>query len=238
MIGIYLIEDFNMDWFNLIYTSPFFALALDYGLAYLLNSTPYLKRLYSYIKNIPYKVQIMGVKKYNVSEIDIKDVEKALFKEYSPIKIISRKTNSLVILIENMQAPYEILITTDEGEFETSPEEYSTENIQSIVDIVLMGSIEFRYRGSDDNDKYFNVLNKLFDIIEHTINEKPIYSFFTLQADLKNEFQKRPFITEHDKDECEDTKLDIDKSLKFIKINSKTKDNLYKCLKKNIHKVL
>lgn len=227
-----------MEWFNLIYTSPFFAIALDYGLAYILNSTPYLKRLYSWIMNIPYKVQIMGVKKYNVEEIEINNIKKLIFNEFNHFNVVSQKSNSLVILIEDMQAPYEILITTDEGEFGIDEDEFEPKNIHIVVDIALIGSIEFRYRESDDNDKYFNVLNKLFDIIEQTINEKPIYSFFTLQADLKNNFKVKPFLTEHDKDECEDTKLDIDKSSKFIKINSRNKDNLHKCLKKNVYKVL
>lgn len=226
-----------MDWFSLIYTSPFFALILDYGLAYVLNGTPYIKRLYSWIRNISYKVQIMGVKKYDVDEIEINNIKESIFKEFSHFNVVSQKSNSLLILIDDMQAPYEILITTDEGEFEIG-ECGESEKIISIVDIALIGSIEFRYRESDDNDKYFNVLNKLFDIIEQTINKKPTYSFFTLQADLKNNFEKKPFITEHNKDECEDTKVDLDKSTKFIKINSKTKDNLYKCLKKNIYKVL
>ena len=227
-----------MDWFNLVYTSPFFAWALDYGLAYIFNRTPYLKRIYSWLINIPYKVQIMGVKNYAIEEINIDNIKKSIFKEFNYFNIVSQKSNSLVILIEDMQAPYEILITTDEGEFGIDENGFSSENNHIIVDIALMGSIEFRYRESDDNDKYFNVLNKLFDIIEQTINEKPTYSFFTLQADLKNNFKLKPFITEHDKDECEDTKLDIDKSSKFIKINSRTKDNLHKCLKKNVHKIL
>lgn len=169
-----------------------------------------------------------------MNQFDINSIKELLFKEFGQIKIISQKTNSLVVLIENMQAPYEILIINDEGEYDVG----SVLKTENIVDIALMGSIEFRYRESDDNDYYFNTLNKLFDIIEHTINEKPNYSFFTLQADLENNFEKIPFITEHDKDECEDTKIDIDKSAKFIKINSKTKDNLYKCLKKNIYKIL
>ena len=227
-----------MDWFNLIYTSPFFAIALDYGLAYIFNSTPYLKRLYSWIMNIPYKIQIMGVKKYNVEEIDINSIKKLIFKEFNHYNVVSQKSNSLVILIGDMQAPYEILITTDEGEFDMDGEEFEPGNINTIVDITLIGSIEFRYRESDDNDKYFIVLNKLFDVIEQIINEKPTYSFFTLQADLKNNFKVKPFIKEHDKWGCEDTKVNLDKSTKFIKINSKNKDNLYKCLKKNIYKVL
>ncbi len=227
-----------MEWFNLIYTSPFFAWALDYVLAYIFNRTPYLKRISSWLRNIPYKVQIMGVKKYNVEKIEINNIKKAIFKEFNYFNVVSQKSNSLVILIEDMQAPYEISITTDEGEVDIDEYEFEPKNIYTVVDIALIGSIEFRYRESDDNDKYFNVLNKLFDIIEQTINEKPKYSFFTLQADLKNNFKVKPFITEHDKDECEDTKLDIDKSSKFIKINSRTKDNLHKCLKKNVYKVL
>ena len=135
-----------------------------------------------------------------------------------------------------MQAPYEILITNTEGEINL--EEEFMNYIENIVDITLIGSVEFRYRESDNNDKYFNVLNKLFDIVEQSINKKPSYSFFTLQADLKNNFKKIAFISGYNKDECEDTTLNLDKSAKFIKINSKTKDNLYKCLKKNIYKVL
>ena len=221
-----------MEWFDWIYTSPFFALALDYGLAYIFNRTPYLKRICSWLMNIPYKVQIMGVKKYNVEEIDINNIKELIFKEFNYYNVVSQKSNSLVILIEDMQAPYEFLITTDEGEIDIEEEGFESKNIYTVVDIALMGSIEFRYRESDNNDKYFNVLNKLFDIIEQTINEKPTYSFFTLQADLKNNFKVKPFITEHDKKECENTKVNLDKSTKFIKINSKNKDNLYKCFKK------
>ena len=228
----------NLDWFNLLYTSPFFALALDYIVAYIFNRTPYLKRLYSWLMNIQYKVQIKGVKKYNIEEINIDKIKKSIFKEFDYLNVISQKSNSLVILIEDMQAPYEILITPNEWEFDIDEKGFEPENINTNVDIALMGSIEFRYRESDDNDKYFNVLNKLFDIIEQTINEKSTYSFFTIQADLKSNFKVKPFITEHNKDECEDTKIDLDKSAKFIKINSKNKDNLYKCLKKNIYKVL
>ena len=223
-----------MDWtqlINLFYTSPFFVIILDFAIAYFKNNTPYIKRLYSWIRNTPYKVQMMGVKKYRINNIPIRNIEDRLFKEYSKVKIISRKENALVVLIENMQAPYEILITTDEGELENS-------KYNNVVQIDLVGSVEFKYRGSDENERFLNVLNNIFEIIEHSINEKPIYSFFTLQADLKNDFKRVPFITEHDKDKCEDTKLDIDKSSKYIKINSKTKDNLYKCLKKNIYKVL
>ncbi len=227
-----------MEWFDWIYTSPFFALALDYGLAYIFNRTPYLKRIGSWLRNISYKVQIMGVKKYNVEEISINNIKELIFNEFNYYNVVSQKSNFLVILIEDMQAPYEILITTNEGESDIQERGFESKNICTVVDIALMGSIEFRYRESDNNDKYFNVLNKLFDIIEQTINEKPTYSFFTLQADLKNNFKVKPFITEHDKEECEDTKLDIDKSSKFIKINSRNKDNLHKCLKKNVYKVL
>ncbi len=219
---------------SLLIGSPLFGILIDISYAQLKNKTPYIKRIYAWVTNKKYKVQLRGIKKYSIESIDINSIKELLFKEFNQINIISQKTNSLVVLIENMQAPYEILIINDEGEYDVN-NKLRTENI---VDIALIGSIEFRYRESDDNDYYFNTLNKLFDIIECTINEKPTYSFFTLQADLKNNFKEIPFITEHDKEECEDTKIDIDKSTKFIKINSKTKDNLYKCLKKNIYKIL
>lgn len=219
---------------SLLIGSPLFGILIDISYAQLKNKTPYIKRIYAWVTNKKYKVQLRGIKKYSIESIDINSIKELLFKEFNQIKIISQKTNSLVVLIENMQAPYEILIINDEGEYDVN-NELRTENI---VDIALIGNIEFRYRESDDNDYYFNTLNKLFDIIEHTINEKPTYSFFTLQVELKNNFKEIPFITEHDKEECEDTKIDIDKSTKFIKINSKTKDNLYKCLKKNIYKIL
>lgn len=219
---------------SLLIGSPLFGILIDISYAQLKNKTPYIKRIYAWVTNKKYKVQLRGIKKYSIESIDINSIKELLFKEFNQINIISQKTNSLVVLIENMQAPYEILIINDEGEYDVN-NKLRTENI---VDIALIGSIEFRYRESDDNDYYFNTLNKLFDIIECTINEKPTYSFFTLQADLKNNFKEISFITEHDKEECEDTKIDIDKSTKFIKINSKTKDNLYKCLKKNIYKIL
>lgn len=215
---------------SLLIGSPLFGILIDISYAQLKNKTPYIKRIYAWVTNKKYKVQLRGIKKYSIESIDINSIKELLFKEFNQINIISQKTNLLVVLIENMQAPYEILIINDEGEYDVN-NKLRTENI---VDIALIGSIEFRYRESDDNDYYFNTLNKLFDIIERIINEKPTYSFFTLQADLKNNFKEIPFITEHDKEECEDTKIDIDKSTEFIKINSKTKDNLYKCLKKNI----
>lgn len=219
---------------SLLIGSPLFGILIDISYAQLKNKTPYIKRIYAWVTNKKYKVQLRGIKKYSIESIDINSIKELLFKEFNQINIISQKTNLLVVLIENMQAPYEILIINDEGEYDVN-NKLRTENI---VDIALIGSIEFRYRESDDNDYYFNTLNKLFDIIERIINEKPTYSFFTLQADLKNNFKEIPFITEHDKEECEDTKIDIDKSTKFIKINSKTKYNLYKCLKKNIYKIL
>lgn len=219
---------------SLLIGSPIFGILIDVSYAQLKNNTPYIKRIYAWIINKKYKVQLRGIKNYSVDSIDMNLIKQLLFEEFTQIKIISQKTNSLVVLIENMQAPYEILIMNNEGEHDIDIE-FRMENI---VCIALMGSIEFRYRESDDNDYYFNTLHNLFDIIECSINEKPTYSFFTLQADLGNNFKKIPFITEHDKDECEDTKIDIDKSIKFIKINSKTKDNLYKCLKKNIYKIL
>ena len=161
-----------------------------------------------------------GVKKYSVNQISIKDFKEELFNNhYSHLKIISEKNNSIMVLIDAMQAPYEILITLDEDE-------------SIIVSIALMGSINFRFRDEDSNIKYIHVLNSFFEIIEEIINQKAFYSFFTLQADVKNEFNKRPFITEIVKDECEDTILDIDRSTNYIKINSKNKDNLYYCLKK------
>ena len=208
---------------SLIIGSPLFGILIDISYAQLKNKTPYIKRVYAWVINKKYKVQLRGIKKYSIDSIDINSIKRLIFEEFDQIKIISQKTNSLVVLIENMQAPYEILLMNNEGE-DGINNELKTENI---VEIALMGSIEFRYREYDDNDNYFNTLNKLFDIIEHTINEKSNYSFFTLQADLENNFKEKPFITEHDKEECEDTKIDIDKSAKFIKINSKTKDNLY-----------
>ena len=124
--------------------------------------------------NKKYKVQLRDIKKYSIDSIDINSIKRLIFEEFDQIKIISQKTNSLVVLIENMQAPYEILLMNNEGE-DGINNELKTENI---VEIALMGSIEFRYREYDDNDNYFNTLNKLFDIIEHTINEKSNYSFF------------------------------------------------------------
>ena len=94
-----------------------------------------------------------GTKKYNINLIDISKIKNLLFEEFNQIKIISQKTNSLIVLIENMQAPYEILITNTEGEINL--EEEFMNYIENIVDITLIGSVEFRYRESDNNDKYF-----------------------------------------------------------------------------------
>lgn len=203
---------------------------MDVIYSILKKKTPYFKRLFAWVTNKKYKIQLMGIKKYSNFELDMGEIKNELFNKYSKVNVMSEKENSLIILIENMQAPYEILIYNDEGE----------ENVKTnlIVRIVLIGSVEFRYRESDDYNKFFIVLDNLFDIIEHIMNQKPNYSFFTLQADIKNEFRGKPFISENIRDECEDTKLNIDKTVNYIKINSKSKDNLYKCLKKNIHKVL
>lgn len=223
-----------MEIINLIYLiigSPFGGIIIDILYAYFRNKTPYIKRLIAWITNKKYKVQMMGIKKYSVESFNLKVIIDLLYDEFTQIKIVSKKSNYLLVLIENMQAPYEIFFTTDEGELEI-------EKFNMVVEIQLIGSIDFRYRESDDNDKYIIVLNKLFDIIEMSLDKKSFYSLFTLQADLKNNFKEKPFITEQNKSDCEDTKIDIDKSIKFIKINSKTKDNLYKCLKKNVYTVL
>lgn len=208
-----------------------FGIIIDISYAYLKNKTPYIKRFYSWVINKKYKIQLMGIKRYNFNYINMKDLKKSLYNQYSHIKIISEKENNLIVLIDNMQAPYEITITTNEGED-------NPDKIEVIVKIILIGSVEFRYRESDENDKFFNELNNLFNVIEDIFNEKPIYSFFALQADIKNNLEKQPFISNYAKENCKDTIVDFDKSTGYIKVNSISKDTLCKCLKKNIHKVL
>ena len=139
---------------SLIIGSPLFGILIDISYAQLKNKTPYIKRVYAWVINKKYKVQLRGIKKYSIDSIDINSIKRLIFEEFDQIKIISQKTNSLVVLIENMQAPYEILLMNNEGE-DGINNELKTENI---VEIALMGSIEFRYREYDDNDNYFNTL--------------------------------------------------------------------------------
>lgn len=215
-----------MDIIGLIMGSPIIGILFDL----MKNRTSYIKRGVAWLTNKQYKIQLLGMKKYSFQELKVSKIKNELFNKYSKINIISEKQNSIIVLIENMQAPYEILISNDECE--------DDEDTNMNIKIVLIGSVEFRYRESNDYNKFFIVLDNLFDMIEQIMNQKPVYSFFTLQADIKNDFQGKPFISENIQDECEDTKLNIDRSSSYIKINSKSKDNLYYCLKKNIYKVI
>lgn len=212
--------------------SSILGIIIDISYAYLKNKTPYIKRFYSWIINKKYKIQLMAIKRYNFNYINnMDDLKKSLNDKYSHIKIVSEKENDLIVLIDNMQASYEITITTNEGED-------NIDKLEVNVKITLIGSVEFRYRESDENDKFFNELNNLFNVIEHIFNEKPIYSFFTLQADIKNNFEKQAFISNYAKEDCEDTIIDFDKTTGYIKVNSTSKYHLHNCLKKTIHKVL
>lgn len=210
--------------------SAIFGIILQAVYSRLKNKTSYIQRVWAWVMNKSYKIRLIGVKKYDVEKIDINHINKKLFKRFNHVSIESKKKNSIIFLIDDMQAPYKMLVTNEEGE--------TIENIKTIIQIDLIGNVEFRYRESDENDKFFYVLGELFDLVEDIINEKPVYSLFKLQADFKNEFKKRPFMTNVNKDDCENTKLYYDKSSNYMEINSRTKDNLYKCLKKNIHKIL
>ena len=210
--------------------STIIGIILEGGYSRLKNKTSYIQRFWAWFMNKSYKIRLTGVKKYDVEKIDIKLINQRLFHRFNHVSIVSKKKNVIIFLIDDMQAPYKILITNEEGE--------SIEDMKTIIQIDLIGNVKFKYRESDDNDKFFYVLDELFDLIENIINEKPVFSLFTLQADFKNEYKKRPFMANLNKGECENTKLYFDKSLNYMEIKSRTKDNLYKCLKKNIHKIL
>lgn len=201
-----------------------FGAIIDLIIAYLKKHTPYLKRIWVWIINKPYKLRVFGFKTYDLTTINLETIKKQIYDEYDYVKLISEKKNSLIILIDDMQAPYEILISNDDNETQ--------------IKITLIGNVKLKYRFSEENEKIFNTLNELFEIIEIIINKKHNYSLYSLEADFKNNFKKKPFTTEHLKEKCENTKVNLDRNSKFIKINSKSKDNLSRCLKKNIHKII
>lgn len=225
-----------IEWIGLISGAITIILFLQTFLSFFLKKTPWVKRIYFWIINKKYKVQLMGVKKYKSFDPDMEKIKKEILKKYIPIREISIGENYFTVLIENMQAPYKIVISP---EIDPNTEnEFIETIIETVVNITLEGSINFGYKTTDENDKFLNVMDDLFDIIECIENEKPNYSLFSIKADGKNEFEKQPFIDEYSIEECEDTKIEIDKSLNQLKINSDSIKNIYKCLKKNISKIL
>lgn len=60
---------------SLLIGSPLFGILIDISYAQLKNKTPYIKRIYAWVTNKKYKVQLRGIKKYSIESIDINSIK-------------------------------------------------------------------------------------------------------------------------------------------------------------------
>ncbi|MBZ9570554.1 hypothetical protein KQY27_03215 [Methanobrevibacter sp. TMH8] len=197
-----------------------------------ITNIPKIKKFIAWARNEEYKVQLTGRKKYHLFEPNMKQLKTEIRKKYNGIGRDSTKgDNWLVVLIQDMQAPFKITILDEQDmdDFHAVPTE-------CMVTITLQGSVNFKYRDSFENKKFINIMNDLFKIIEKMENKVPIIESYLIKATFDDGFKREPFISSVKIDKCEDTKVEIKK--KIISINSQSSNNLYKCLKKNIFKII
>ena len=200
------------------------AIGIPSAIAWYTNYLPQIKIIVYILLHKTFKIRIKGIKEYRLECYDIKDIENQIRKKFRKVNKISGGNNYIIVLIEDMSAPYKILILD---------ESYDVENKYNIR-ISLEGAIDISYYMSEDNFKYLDVLDKLFELIEERYSLRSCYKLFTLEAIVNEKFLSKDIKL----NECEDTNVEIDSNNKFLRINSNSINNIYKCLKKNIKYII
>ena len=188
---------------------------------------PIIKKGWYLITNNHYNVKIIGTKEYISFEYDLKTIKKVIHEKYSVYKINLLNKNSINVYLKNMPAPYKILFTPSYNE---------TNKLYLIkVTISLEGDVKCSYR--DKNNKYLNIESELFTIIEETYEITPSFKWFSLVA-YTEDVTDKPLKKEMKLLTCEDTKIQIDKTSKYMKINSDSINNIIACLNSNIIQII
>ena len=127
--------------------------------------------------------------------------------------------------MKNMQAPYKILFMS----------EYKQSKKLIKVKITLEGEVKFSYRLNEN--KYINVVDELFSLIEEEYLCKNTFKWFSLEAYTKK-LKEKPLKNTFETINCENLSIEIDKINKYMKINSNSINNILKCLDSNIKKII
>lgn len=188
---------------------------------------PIIKKVWYIITNNQYNVKITGAKEYAPFEFDLKTIKNVIHEKYPVYKINLSKKNSMNVYLKNMPAPYKILFTSS----------YNGTNKLNLIKVAisLEGDVKCSYR--DKNNKLLNIESELFTIIEETYEITPSFKWFSLVA-YTEEVTEKPFKNEIKLVKCEDTKVQIDKTSKYMKINSNSINNIITCLNRNITQII
>lgn len=206
----------------------FAAISLPASIDYYPRKFPIIKKTWHIIINDAYNTKIKGIKKYKAFNYDLKSLKIKLHNRYDIHEIKTPKKNAIIVSIKNMQTPFKILFLPN----------YDNEGkLQEIkVKITLEGIVKFNYR-TNNNLKYLNTIDEIFTIIEEENEWIPTFKLFSLDA-YTTEIKNKPFKNDVELMKCEDTKIEIDKSNKYMRINSNSINNIINCLDSNIKKII
>lgn len=218
-----------MDWMTILGIIGSIAgiITVPTAISFYTNKFPFIKKIWFKILQKQYNVKIKGVKEYNLFSYDLKLIKSAILYKYPQTEITTPKKNSMTVLIKDMQAPYKISFLQD----------YNSSEDLLKVKIVLNGTIKFSYRNSNKNNKNLNMIDGIFTIIEEQNQRMPKYKWFSLEA-YTSKLENKPFKESFEIITCEDTKIEIDKKNKYMKINSDSIFNIINCLNSNIIKII
>ena len=194
-------------------------------LAYYTEKVPFIKKLLYKIFNKSLNVKIKGVKKYSSLDYNLKLIERKIYEKYSINKIEIQKKNSMIILMKHMQAPYKILFLSDFSQ---------SEELTKVI-ITLEGETKFSF--NSNKYKYLNIVDELFILIEEEYIHQTTFNWFSLEVYSKD-LEDKPLKNSFETIDCEDTTIEIDKTNKYIKINSDSINNIINCLNSNIEKII
>lgn len=216
-----------MDWVDIlaIVSALITIVSVPSLIAYYTDRLPGIRKILYVLFNKSFNVKIKGVKEYHSFNYDLKLIKKIIHRKY-PIKEINiPKKNSMIILMKNMQAPYKILFLS----------EYNQSKELTKVKITLEGEVKFSYRLNEN--KYINVVDELFSLIEEEYLCKNTFKWFSFEVYTKK-LEEKPLKNTFEIINCENLNIEIDKINKYMKINSNSINNVMTCLNSNIKKII
>lgn len=135
----------------------------------------FLKKANYFLTNKKFKSKISATRKYPYFSPEMRGIKEKIdlnFKNKSEkIDFQNRGSNYIQLLLKDMQAPYFI-------KFMPEPDHHSER--RTIVQIKLLGTLNFRYREDLDNKKYLRDIEELFRIIESTHQIIPSFEDYNL----------------------------------------------------------
>lgn len=194
-------------------------------IAWYTDRFPFIRKILFLLFNKPFNVKIKGVKEYPSFNYDLKLIKRKIYEKYQINKINIPKKNSMIILMKNMQAPYKILFL---------PNSHKSEETTKVI-ITLEGEVKFSY--NSNQNKYLNIVDELFTLIEEEYVTKTTFKWFSLEA-YTRKLEDKPLQNFFETINCEDTTIEMDKVNKYMKINSDSINNITNCLNSKIEKII